>query len=145
MAELHVVSGLVAKRSEVSGLISHYQHEIARLQGDMQHLDATIKLFDPEYDLRTIRAKQVRQHSRMFANGECHRLMLEALREMGGQGSTGEIAQRIHARKGFEEDALKAVHHGLDAVLRRAASSGLLVKVGRNESGNLWKLADLAQ
>lgn len=71
--------------------------------------------------------------------------MLEALREMGGQGSTGEIAQRIHARKGFEEEALKAVHHGLDAVLHRAASSGLLVKVGRNESGNLWKLADLAQ
>lgn len=28
--------------------------------------------------------------------------MLEALREMGGQGSTGEIAQRIHACKGFE-------------------------------------------
>ena len=56
-----------------------------------------------------------------------------------------KIAQRIHACKGFEEDALKAVHHGLDAVLRRAASSGLLVKVGRNESGNLWKLADLAQ
>lgn len=101
MAESHVVSGLVAKRSEVSGLISHYQHEIARLQGDMQHLDATIKLFDPEYDLRTIRPKQVRQSSRLFANGECHRLMLEALREMGGQGSTGEIAQRIHACKGF--------------------------------------------
>ncbi len=142
MAESHVVSGLVAKRSEVSGLISHYQHEIARLQDDMQHLDATIKLFDPEYYLRTIRAKQVRQHSRLFANGECHRLMLEALREMGGQGSTGEIAQRIHARKGFE---VKAVHHGVDAMLRRAASSGLLVKAGRNESGNLWKLADLAQ
>nr|VGM37050.1 Uncharacterised protein [Klebsiella pneumoniae] len=145
MAESHVVSGLVAKRSEVSGLISHYQHEIARLQGDMQHLDATIKLFDPDYDLRTIRAKQIRQSSRLFANGECHRLMLEALREMDGQGSTGEIALRIHARKGLEEDTLKAVHHGLDAVLRRAASSGLLVKVGRNESGNLWKLADLAQ
>lgn len=76
MAESHVVSGLVAKRSEVSGLISHYQHEIARLQGDMQHLDATIKLFDPEYDLRTIRPKQVRQSSRLFANGECHRLIV---------------------------------------------------------------------
>jgi len=49
MAESHVVSGLVAKRSEVSGLISHYQHEIARLQGDMQHLDATIKLVIPTH------------------------------------------------------------------------------------------------
>lgn len=144
MAESHVVSGLVAKRSEVSGLISHYQQEIGRLQSDMQHLDATIKLFDPEYDLRTIKTKQVRARNHYFDNGECHRLMLEALRELGGQASTAQIVQRVFARKGFEADAHHAVHRGLDGALRRAAATGLVVK-GRDESGNVWKLADLAQ
>lgn len=144
MAESHVVSGLVAKRSELSGLISHYQQEIARLQGDMQHLDATIKLFEPDYDLRTIRAKQVRARNHYFDNGECHRMLLEALRELGGQANTAQIVQWVSARKGFEADAHHAVYRGLDGALRRAAATGLVVKVGRDEAGNIWKLADLA-
>jgi hypothetical protein len=54
MAESHVVSGLVAKRSELAGLVQHYQSEISRLTGDLHHLDAAIKLFAPEFDLRTL-------------------------------------------------------------------------------------------
>jgi hypothetical protein len=45
MSESHVVSGLVAKRSELAGLIDHHQKEIDRLTGDLVHLDAAIKLF----------------------------------------------------------------------------------------------------
>ncbi|MRD74185.1 hypothetical protein GH865_13150 [Rhodocyclus tenuis] len=115
------------------------------MQEDLQHLDATIKLFDPEYDLRTIRAKEMRQRNHYFDNGECHRLMLEALRELGGRANTAQIVQRVSERKGFEADAHHAVYRGLDGALRRAASTGLVVKNGRDESGNIWKLADLAQ
>ncbi|MTD33408.1 hypothetical protein [Paludibacterium denitrificans] len=145
MAESHVITGLVAKRSEVGGLIAHYQQEITRLQNDLQHLDATIKLFDPEYDLRTIRSKPVRQRNKYFAHGEGHRLMLEALRKLGGQASTVQVALAVLTRKGINAEHQSGVHHCLDGVLRRAASSGVVTVVGRDETGIIWKLADLPQ
>jgi hypothetical protein len=58
MAESLVVSGLVSKRSEVAGQIISYQAEITRLQESLSHLDGSIKLFAPEYDLRTIKSKR---------------------------------------------------------------------------------------
>ena len=61
MAESHVISGLAAKRSEVAGYILKYEQQIAELRCDLAHLDATIKLFDPEFNLRGIRAKEIRQ------------------------------------------------------------------------------------
>ena len=45
MLEDHIVSGLVAKRAEMAGLIDHHQKQVARLAADMHHLDATLKLF----------------------------------------------------------------------------------------------------
>ena len=80
MAESHVVSGLVAKRSEMAGLIQHYQSEIARVSGDLRHLDATIKLFAPEFDLRTVRAKEHRERNQYFRQGERPRMVLDILR-----------------------------------------------------------------
>lgn len=76
MAESHVVSGLVSKRSELSGLIEHYMQEIKRMDADLHHLDATIRMFNPGYDLRTIRVKQHRKKNFYFKQGECARLVL---------------------------------------------------------------------
>jgi hypothetical protein len=57
MAESHVVAALISKRAELAGLIEHQQKEMGRLADDLAHLDATLRLFSPEIDLRTIRAK----------------------------------------------------------------------------------------
>lgn len=145
MAESHVISGLTAKRSEVAGHILKYEQQIAALRCDLAHLDATIKLFDPEFNLRGIRAKKIRTRNRFFENGECHRLMLEALRDCGGRASTGQLAATLVVRKGLGEEHLNGVHHTLDGALRRAAASGAVVAVGKGEHGNLWQLPGLPQ
>ncbi len=59
MAEPHVVSGLVAKHAELAGLIQFHRTEIKRVASDLQHLDATLKLFAPETDLRSLGSKRV--------------------------------------------------------------------------------------
>lgn len=46
MAETHVISALVNKRSELSGLITHYKKELSRLGEEVKTLDAAIKLFE---------------------------------------------------------------------------------------------------
>jgi hypothetical protein len=47
MAESHVVTGLAATRSEVSGLIGPQPQVIERIGSDLRDIDAAIKTFSP--------------------------------------------------------------------------------------------------
>jgi hypothetical protein len=80
MAELHVVSALAAKRGEIAELIEHHKKTIAQLSGDLSHVAATLKLFAPELDLRTLRPKEHRERNRYFQPGECQRMVLDIVR-----------------------------------------------------------------
>jgi len=77
MAESHVVSGLVQKRAELAGQIDHHRREMPRLREVVEQLDATIRLFEPDYPIRQIEAQSNRQRQRFFHPGECQRLVLE--------------------------------------------------------------------
>ena len=89
MAESHVVTALVTKRAEMAGLIEHHRKEMGRLAVDLAHLDATLKLFSPEIDLRTLRAKEHRTRNRFFRPGECQRMVL--VEGENRSGRDGEI------------------------------------------------------
>jgi hypothetical protein len=105
MAESHVVTALVSKRAEMAGLIEHHQKEMGRLADDLAHLDATLKLFSPEIDLRTIRAKEHRTRNRFFRPGECQRMVLDIFREAQGAAlSSRQIGEALAARRGLESD-----------------------------------------
>ena len=71
MAESHVVSGLVAKRDELAGEVERCRRELHRLADELGHLDATIRLFAPDYDLGRIRPRKRRRGLRWFEPGEC--------------------------------------------------------------------------
>ncbi len=131
MAESHVVSGLIAKRSEMAGLIEHHQKAIARLAADLTHVDATIKLFSPEVDLRTVRAKTHRVRNQYFKPGECQRLILEIYQDAAGQElSSRQVAEQMVLRKGFENtsDMIEQMQKNAVAVLHRL--EGKLFQLG---------------
>jgi len=140
MAELHVVSGLVEKRSELAGLVAHHQQEIGRLEADLQHLDAAIKLFAPEYDLRGIKRKQYRRYSRLFKQGECYRLCLDALREVGGTATTIAVAEHIMLAKGIAADQQKTVNDSVNNSLRYAEKAGIIGRAGKDGISIVWTL-----
>ena len=48
MAELHVMDALREKRSELSGVVSRLEQQLAQHRGSLAHLDATMRLFDPD-------------------------------------------------------------------------------------------------
>ena len=66
MADTHVISALVKKRAELRGDIIHYKQLIATLDKDLQTIDATIKIFDVDYDISSI--KPVRKGRNRFFN-----------------------------------------------------------------------------
>lgn len=81
MAESHVVSGLAAKRSELTGLIAHHQAAAKRFTEDVAHIDAAIKILAPDFDLRTVRTKEYRVRSSVFNHGEALVQVLDVMRE----------------------------------------------------------------
>ena len=56
MADLDVVAALIRKRAELADLIEHQQKEqkeIKRLTEVLAHIEATVTLFSPDFELRT--------------------------------------------------------------------------------------------
>lgn len=146
MSEPHVISALVAKRSELSGLVEHYMQEIKRMDVDLHHIDASIKLFDPDYDLRTIKIKQHRKVNLYFKHGESARLVLDVLREVGGVMSTEAVALAIIQKKRLDpmdKDVLVFFKKAAITALRNQEGRGLINNAGRGEDGVmlLWELA----
>lgn len=142
MAESHVVSGLVSKRAEMAGMIQHHQQEITRLSSDLAHVDATIKLFAPEMDLRTMRAKAHRERNQFFRPGECQRLVLEIFRDAAGAAlSCRRIADQLVIRKGLDAALTEQMQKNALAVAHRLEKAGTLTPAGKDGQGQTWQLA----
>jgi hypothetical protein len=144
MAEAHVVTALTAKRSEMAGLIEHHKKAIAQLSSDLSHVDATLKLFAPEFDLRTLRPKEYRERNRYFWPGECQRMVLDIFREAtGAELSSRQIGEALIARKGLDTSPamIEQMQKNAIAVVRRLERSATLAPAGRDGHGATWKVA----
>ena len=144
MAESHVVAGLVAKRAEMAGLIEHHKKETDRLRGELNHLDATIKLFAPEIDVRSLRAKRHRIRNRYFERGECQRMVLEVFRDAHGAAlSSRQIGEALITRKGMTSSSqmIEQAQKNAIAVVRRLERAGVIQAVGQAGQGMTWTLA----
>ncbi len=56
----HVLSGLVKRRSELTGEADTLRVRLARIGTDLGHLDAVIRQFDPDHDIAAIRPRRPR-------------------------------------------------------------------------------------
>ena len=57
MAEPHVITALSKKRAELSGDIERMQRELTEAISPLEKLDATLLLFDPDYEIASGSAK----------------------------------------------------------------------------------------
>lgn len=55
MAEAHVIGELRDKRSELAGMVNRLEQQLVDHRASLTHLDATMRLFDPE-----IRPEEIR-------------------------------------------------------------------------------------
>jgi hypothetical protein len=62
---------------------------------NLAHLDATIRLFDPNIRPGRIRPKQQRARSVWFRPGECLRLIYDELRDAAQPMTTRQLAEQI--------------------------------------------------
>lgn len=142
MAESLVVSGLVSKRAEVAGQINAYEAEISRLQESLSHLDGSIKLFAPEYDLRTIKAKRTNKRNQYFAQGEAQRMTLDVMREAGKPLNSLEITALLLARKGIEATAAitARIQKNVFAIIHRLEARNIVQEIDNGAGVMTWEI-----
>ena len=101
MAELHVMDALREKRSDLVGLMSRLEQQLAQHRGSLTHLDATMRLFDPDLLSQDADPAPQRERVSWFRPGECRRLIYDALRDAPQPLATRELAERVMAARGI--------------------------------------------
>jgi hypothetical protein len=95
MAEPHVIGALRDKRAELDGMLRQLEQQLAQQRASLDHVDATMRLFDPDIRPNDIRPRQRRARNAWFRPGECLRLIYDELREATEPVTTRELAERI--------------------------------------------------
>jgi hypothetical protein len=140
MAELHVIGALRNKRAELAGTLRQLEQQLARERTNLAHLDATMRLFDPNIRPKDIRPRQRRTHNAWFRHGECLRLIYDELREATQPVTTRELAERIMRVKAIpvaDDHRRELVQKTLLASLNRAKET-----IARIETAGIvsWRL-----
>ena len=143
MAETHVISALTTKRSELAGVIAFHSKEIGRIAEEVKALDATIKLFEPEYRINSIKPKRYQRKNQFFKHGEAHKLIMDILRDAKAPISTVVIAEEAQSRKGLviDDKALPAFKGSIGGVLARQRALGLIIEIGKDKGASVWSVA----
>jgi hypothetical protein len=137
------VRGLVKKRGEISGRIHALQEEAARLVAALDHIDQTIRLFDPEIDFQDMPVKLLPPPNAAF-RGEFQRSLLEMLRGVQRWQTTDELAVKVMVQRRMNEAdralrviTRKRVGHALKRLERKGVTQSRRMGKGALLS---WKI-----
>jgi hypothetical protein len=143
MTHTHVVSALRGKRGELAGLIDALQDNLRQAMIDLDHVDCTLRLFDPDIELDEIKPKPLPPRHHAF-KGQVTRSILAMLRAEGAMDAKA-ITIRLMAERELntaDKALVKAMHKRIGAALRNARDRGLLVSDTPVRGGLLlWSLA----
>jgi hypothetical protein len=102
MAEPHVLTALVKKRAELAGDIERTQTDLQRMIRDLENLDATILLFDADYQIESIKPKTFRPPSDWSKRGQMTRIILSVLRQAAEPLTTRDIAFQLMQERALD-------------------------------------------
>ena len=146
MADSHVISALSTKRGEILGSIKHYKQLISSLDKDLQNIDATIKIFEPDYKFGSEKVVNKHTRNRFFNNGEAKVLVLEVLKNSEIALSTDKISEIIAIKRNlsFENKTDKSnFQKSILLALNTCLSNNLVEKVSKNGLSIVWKIKEL--
>ena len=141
MAEKAALNGLIAKRAELAGQIDMMQREMRNLVASISHIDAAIRIFDPNVDLDDIKPKlPPRFHA---FKGEVSRLVLDALRESGKPLPVSDLTLIVSAGRGLNPDDkpfMRVLSRRVGACLRNLRKKKLVTMMRPHGSLGHWDI-----
>ena len=141
----YAIHALKDRRATLAGEIIQFKQGIQYREEQLSHLDATLRILDPEYRADTIPPKRMRR-VKLFGGGELNRLIIDALRRANGKPlSTPAIADAIIVAKGYGQEAkyalIRRVRANLSYLLRHREA---VEKIGNRMTAR-WRLTDQAK
>ncbi|SHI91844.1 hypothetical protein SAMN04488012_103312 [Palleronia salina] len=144
----NTVAGLVAKHKELSDLRERYKAQIKKLTVDIDHLDAAIRVFDPNADTYAIK-EYVTKHRAQ--KGAVKRFVLSYIREATGPVTSRQITEAWAADRGLaaDEATYTTLRKRIGACIKGCVQQGLIEDQGwtkdHGENGpyKLWSLRNL--
>jgi hypothetical protein len=128
----NTVARLVAKHRELMTLCEKYREEIKRLTVDIDHLDAAIRLFDPNADTSAIK-KYVTKHRAQ--KGSVKRFILSAFREATAPLTSRQITEMWLVDRGLVADdaTITTIRKRIGAAIKTCVGQGLVEECGWTE------------
>jgi hypothetical protein len=140
LSNKYALAALRERRAEMAGEIASLQKRLRQLQENMVHVDATLRLFDPDSDPTKRPGKRPYKRVKLFGAGKLNRLILGALRRGERPMTTGEVVASIVAELGYGPDAAKGMTNRVRANLQYLVRHrGLVSKEGERQSAR-WAL-----
>ncbi len=133
----YALEALKKKRAEMTGEIALCHARLSKLSEDLEHLDATLRLFAPDFVAESILPKVFAPPKSWSKRGEMSRAVLSILRVAKGPQTAREIASQIVAQRGLESDPgiLNVMTRRVAGVLRDKREKGLVRSL---EETGLW-------
>jgi hypothetical protein len=95
------LAALTRKRAELMGQIETAQVHMRRLVMSLDHVDATIRLFDPDIDLGQVAPRKVPPPFHAM-HGELSRIILDTLREAHAPLATRALTEVVMRGRGLD-------------------------------------------
>lgn len=137
------IAYLVRLHADLGGQIKSKQAEAARLADAMRHVEAVIKLYDPEYSVRGISVRRRVTGNPWFKRGTMFRYALDALRNVAAPMTVREITDAVMAARKIA-DATTKQRAGLEAAIRSCLEANAGKTVLRVSDGvpKRWQLKE---
>lgn len=142
MGTQHAITALRDKRGELSGQIDALQDQLRAAMIDLDHIDATLRMFDPDIELDEIRPKPLPPRHHAF-KGQVTRSILAMLRSEGAMDAKA-ITIRLMAERELnaaDKALVKAMHKRIGAALRNLRERTLVRSETVSGGALRWSLA----
>lgn len=138
----NVVSALRGKRGELAGVIDALQDQLRQAMIDLDHVDCTLRLFDPDIELDEIRPKPLPPRHHAF-KGQVTRSILAMLRAEGAMDARAITIRLMAERELNPNDATltKAMHKRIGAALRNLRERQLVASEQGKGGLLVWRIA----
>ncbi len=135
----NTLSGLVAKRDELVKYRDQLEADIRAVTVDIDHLEAAIRIFDPE-DTPEARRRYAALHR--APKGQSSRFVLERLREAPGPLTSRQLADLWCQDRGLtaKDSTVSMLRKRIGATLKALEGKGLVVQSSHVEGLIGWRL-----
>ncbi len=143
MERPNAISALKDKRGEIAGRVDALQDQLRQALIDLDHVDSTILLFDPDAVLDEIKAKPMPPRHHAF-KGQVTRAILDMLRKSALPMDNTAITARLMEERELnlaDKRLVKTIQKRVGAALRNMRDRGLVTSSEPRKGGLLsWSI-----